>query len=96
MIKKYQSTNSDFGYNIDHGGNSIGSKSDEHKEKLRASNTPDKQKLSKKVKCVETGEIYGSIREAARKTGANRNCISWCCNNTPRHKTTSGYHWMFV
>lgn len=96
LIIKYKSTNPRFGYNVDNGGNCVGSKSDEHKEKLRISNAPSKQKASKKVRCVETNEIFDSIREAARKTGANRNCISWCCNNTPRHKTTSGLHWEFI
>ena len=96
MISKYKSNNSEFGYNIDNGGNGCGSKSLEHREKLRLSNSPTKQKLSKKVRCIETNEIFNSIREAARKTGANRNCISWCCNNTPRHKTTSGFHWEFI
>ncbi len=95
MISKYKSNDSEFGYNIDNGGNGCGSKSLEHREKLRLSNSPTKQKLSKKVRCVETNEVFNSIREAARKTGANRNCISWCCNNAPRHKTTSGFHWEF-
>ena len=96
MISKYKSNNSEFGYNIDYGGNCFGSKSLEHREKLRISNSPTKQKASKKVRCVETNEIFNSIREASRKTGANRACISWCCNNTPRHKTTSSYHWEFI
>ena len=96
LIREYRSDNPDYGYNIARGGNGTGSKSDEHREKLRFSNSPTKQKLSKRVLGVETGDIYQSIRDAARKTGANRNCISWCCNNTPRHKTTSGFHWKFV
>ena len=96
LISKYKSYDQKFGYNIDFGGNCSGSKSEEHKEKLRLSNDPSKQKASKKVRCIETNEIFSSIREASRKTGANRNCIAWCCNKTPRHKTTSGYHWEFV
>ena len=96
LIKEYKSNDCRFGYNIDNGGNSVGSKSEEHKEKLRLSNHPSKQQNSKKVRCIETNEIFSSIREASRKTGANRNCISWCCNNTPRHKTTSGFHWEFI
>jgi hypothetical protein len=96
LISKYNSTNPLFGYNVDNGGNNLGSKSEDHKRKIRESNLPSKQKLSKKVLCVETNIIYDSIRDASRKTGANRNCISWCCNNVPRHKTTSGYHWEFV
>lgn len=96
LILKYKSNDGNFGYNIDNGGNGRGSKSQSHRDKIKNSNTPMKQKLSKKVRCVETGEVFNSIREAARKSGANRNCISWCCNHAPRHKTTSGYHWEFI
>lgn len=96
LISEYKSTNPLFGYNVDNGGTNLGSKSEEHKQKLRESNIGAKQKGAKKVLCVETNIIYDSIRDAARKTGANRNCISWCCNNIPRHNTTSGYHWKFI
>ena len=95
-IALYDSSNPVHGYNVDLGGDNLGSFSESHKEKLRQSNSPTKQALSKRVLCVETGRIFLSIREAARETGANRRCISWCCDNVPRHKTTSGYHWKFV
>jgi len=38
-------------------------------------------------------EIYGSAREAARKTGLNSSSISRCCNN--KMKTTGGYGFAF-
>ena len=44
LIAKYNSTNKNFGYNIDNGGNCIGSFSDEHKknigESLKGENNP--------------------------------------------------------
>ena len=49
----------------------------------------------KQVLCVETGVVYPSIKEAARKTGANKTKISEVCRGI-RRKTTHGYHWEFV
>lgn len=51
-------------------------------------------KRSKAVRCVETGIIYPSMREAERKTGVNQSQI-WHCIKTP-HKTARGFHWAFV
>lgn len=49
--------------------------------------------LSKKVLCVETGEIFESTCEAHRKTGINQSNISMACNG--KLKTAGGYHWKF-
>lgn len=48
----------------------------------------------KPVKCMETGIIYKSIKEAARQTGLASNKISYCCRGIRR--STGGYHWEFV
>lgn len=49
---------------------------------------------SKKVLCVETGEIFDSAREAERKTGINNGNIGKVCLG--KRKTSGGYHWRFV
>ena len=49
---------------------------------------------SKPVKCIETGIIYASIKEAARQTGLAKNKISYCCRGI--RKRTGGYHWKFI
>lgn len=49
---------------------------------------------SKKVLCVETGEVFDSTREAERKTGASYGKISRVCRG--ERKTTGGFHWKFV
>lgn len=49
---------------------------------------------SKKVLCVETSEVFESIVEAQRKTGASQSNISNVCNG--KLKTAGGYHWKFV
>ena len=48
----------------------------------------------KAVKCIETGIIYNSITNAAKKTRLNECCISKCCNKTQTN--CNGYHFEFV
>lgn len=52
--------------------------------------------FSKKVLCVETGEVFVSIHEAARRTSINRANISSACLGRPKHGTAGGYHWKYV
>lgn len=49
-------------------------------------------KQSKKVKCIETGEIFSSIAEATKFCGL-KSCstLSDCLKN--KNKTAGGYHW---
>ena len=49
--------------------------------------------LSKKVLCVETGEIFESTVDAERTTGIYQSSISYTCNG--KRKTAGGYHWKF-
>ena len=48
----------------------------------------------KPVRCVETGIIYESAREAERHTGIPNGKISLCCNK--HRKTVRNTHWEFV
>ena len=79
-------------YNIRSEGHGI---SDEAREKLRKLQTGKKRPdISRQVKCVETGEVFESIRAAAR----------WC--NVPssnlvmllkgKGRTLGGYHWIYA
>ena len=52
----------------------------------------NRKDLSKKVLCIETGEVFESAHEASRKTGINN--ISLACNG--KRKTAGGYHWGYV
>ena len=47
----------------------------------------------KKIRCVETGEVFESIIEAERKLGLNSGNICTCCSKN--YKTCGGYHWMY-
>lgn len=68
--------------------------SEEQKEVIRIRLSGENNKFSKRVLCVETGIIYASSGEAARKTGCHQGHISECCNGV--HKTTGGYHWRYA
>ena len=78
--------------------------SDETKEKLRKINTGKKlskktrQKMAlanyKKVICVETGEVFESMKHAAQANGLkNAYAIGQSCRYA--NKTSGGYHWKF-
>lgn len=47
-----------------------------------------------KVMCVETGQVFNTIKEANEMLGANKSHISSCCNG--ERKTCGGYHWKKV
>ena len=52
------------------------------------------KKTSKPVRCIETGIIYPSTRDAGRKLGIPHSSISNCCNG--KRQTAGGFHWEFV
>ena len=51
-------------------------------------------KVMHQVRCVETGMIYPSIREANRQTNISFSQISGCCRGI--EKTAGSYHWEYV
>jgi len=54
-----------------------------------------KAKLSKRVRCVETGIVYKSIQDAGIAMGSkDGGKISHCLRR--QSKTSSGYHWEFA
>ena len=61
-------------------------------------NEKTKQKLIeshlRKVMCIETGETYNSIKEAAMDVGCYSTNISAACHG--RQNTARGYHWKYV
>jgi len=70
--------------------------SEEHKRKISEANKGknlNRKDLSKKVLCVETGEVFESAHEASRKTGVDFGNISKVCLG--KLKTAGGYHWTF-
>ena len=58
---------------------------------LKKAACPIDQPSSKRIRVVETGETYRSIKECARSIGANSSHISDCING--RLKKHHGYHY---
>lgn len=48
------------------------------------------------VRCIETGKIYHSAREAERQTGIDNTQIVGVCKNKYGYKTAGGYTWEYV
>ena len=48
----------------------------------------------KRVKNIDNGEIYVSVREAGRKTGICSMSISYCLNG--KQKTAGGFRWEII
>lgn len=53
----------------------------------------EKNHKSRKVVCVETGEIFPTITDAAKSVGITHSRVRECCLGI--RKTTKGYHWQF-
>lgn len=52
------------------------------------------QSSRKPIECVETGEIFLSIKEAVRKFGTSQSNFSLVLKG--KNKTAAGYHWRYV
>ena len=79
----------DQSYNINYG-----TRNERVSEKLRGENNPN----AKKVKCVETGRIFNTIKEASDWLETNSknpsSKIVDCCKG--KRKTAYGFHWEYV
>lgn len=62
-------------------------RSEETKNKLRELN-------GYKVRCIETGVVYLSVRSAGKELGIDPTGISCCCRG--KQKTAGGYHWEYI
>lgn len=69
-------------------------KSEATKQKMRENHAGGN--APKQVVCIETGEIFKSINEAARVKGLNKKVISNCCRGIIHYNTAGGCHWQFL
>ena len=67
---------------------------DKSKELNRQAHLGAKNKNSKPVICVETGEIFASQGEVKRLKGINDTSVNKCCRGVK--KTAGGYHWRYA
>ena len=52
------------------------------------------KRSSKPVRCIETGKVYPSTREAGRSLGIPNNNISYCCRG--KQHTAGGFHFEYI
>lgn len=89
LIALYDSTNSAKGYNLTKGG--------DHPKIEDATRQRMKEAHKRhRVRCVETGVVYESLKAAQRETGLDDSHISRVCRRSPTYKTAGGFHWEFV
>lgn len=69
LVEKYQSNNSNYGYNAADGG--VGGFSEAMKQHIKD--------VSIKTRCNQTGIIYASMKEAARQTGISVTSVRNSC-----------------
>lgn len=55
-----------------------------------------KFKHGKSVICIETGEVFDSVKSANERFGVTHYHIADVCNRRGQHKTACGYHWEWV
>ena len=49
---------------------------------------------NKEVVCIETGEVFSSIRQASKSINVDPSSITKCCKG--KRKTAGGYHWQYL
>ena len=75
-------------------GYKLGPFSEDHKRKLREHHSGGAEPSA--VVCVDTGECFKSINDAAMAKGINKKGISGCCRKVPHYNTAGGFHWRFA
>ena len=53
-------------------------------------------KTKRKIKCVETSELFNSAVEAGKDKGCCPKTIIKVLIKEPHYKTAGGYHWEYV
>lgn len=74
--------------NVQHSFNGDEERGKQHKQKIS-----DAKK--KKIRCVENGMVFDSLKDASEWCNGDVGSISSCCQGK-RYKTVSGYHWEYI
>lgn len=51
---------------------------------------------SRKVRCITTGEVFDTLREAAAKYNISSSVIGQCCSDPPKLKRAGGREWEYI
>ena len=94
FIKKYQSNDSKYGYNLDSGGSLYKHRSEFTKKKESESHKGNHNRSALPVICLETGIIYNSVPQAARYLNLCTGNIYRCCLHKT-HYTGKTQHFHF-
>jgi Zn finger protein HypA/HybF involved in hydrogenase expression len=54
------------------------------------------ERMGRKVQCIDTGEVFPSIAEAARKYNVSSSRIVLCCQGKHRHSHAGGMRWRYM
>lgn len=68
--------------------------SPETRAKKSAATRDENNPRARRVKCLETGEIFNCMNDAAKAFGITRQCITKCCQG--KWAKAGGYHWEYV
>ena len=68
--------------------------SQETKNKISNATKGEKNPRAKTVLCIETGQIFSTIKEAANLFNIDNSSICKVCNG--KQKTAGGYHWQYL
>lgn len=73
-------------------------RTEEQKEQARKAFSEHVDKLKRKVICIETGIVYESMADAARKTGVHQTCVAQSCKKANKRQFTkkSALHFEYV
>lgn len=93
LILEYKSDKKEYGYNIQHGGNTH-KQAETTKQKLRELRTGQPANNRKRVMCLETNVIYDSYKEAAKENNTTTQSISKACSG--KLQKAGGLHWKCV
>jgi len=83
--------------NIKHGPETSGwgkHRSEEFKKMMSKRMSGGNHHSAKKVRCVETGEVFDTIKSAAESIGVAVSVIWGVCNG--KRKTSGGFHWEYA
>lgn len=71
-------------------------RSPETRRRIGESKKGSKNYNARRVLCVETGDEYGSLTEAADAVGVDKSTVYKACAHIGRSKTAGGYHWRYA
>lgn len=54
------------------------------------------RRRSRKVRCITTGEVFDTLREAAARYNISRSAISRCCGDPAKLTRAGGWEWEYV